>query len=71
MSEKRIVKHFKKIMNVKKVQVPNTLWLVEYQTHRLPLFKLVVSLPALVHQLHVASLVRVGGVHLLILQKGN
>ena len=58
-------------MNVKKVQVPNTLWLVEYQTHRLPLFKLVVSLPALVHQLHVASLVRVGSVHLLVLQEGN
>ena len=49
----------------------NIFWLVKYQTYRFPLFKLVVSLPALVHQLHVASLVRVGGVHLLVLQKGN
>ena len=38
------------------------------KAYRFALLELVVGLPALVHQLHVASLVRVSRVHLLVLQ---
>ena len=41
------------------------------ETHRFALLKLIVSLPALIHQLHVAPLIRVSSVHLLVLYKSD